>query len=407
MSYRIEVVENEALAIHHRIVPVRFARATEGVPDRFCPDLDDAGFRQVPNCSARGPAVGMRRGTEIRILIVRDRLSTAAPLYVSVNKPKLLKISHPLSEAPLNPHETPGDCIALFASKKARDGSEAIVQIRFGKPEGPVMAELSIRIHKTIPIPIQVHRPSIGGTAAKVNAKRVRALLKTLNAVFASAGLFFTRATKRIPCRPARGRFSYPGAVVEGNYSELARTLGTHPHPTALNVFMIPIFVDTAGQSTQMIGQGWSQDLLRRIRPQLTPADPPPAIGMMMASSVSDRGTQDLLAAHEIGHVLGLSHYGLAELGSGLLEDLWANRNRMNPSVQLHSSGNNPFVARGHKNCDLSSARQAVGYGQDPGGIKWTGSALTCKPVSGVDLREDQVKTVRSIAKNNGYRYNA
>src|SRR5579863_5747309 len=91
----------------HRIVPIRFARAvTDVFADDTAPDLDDHGFTLPAQfCTAHGPVVGLMgpaagqaTGPEVRIKVIRDRVSDTTKLFPTIDDASVAKITFPVND---------------------------------------------------------------------------------------------------------------------------------------------------------------------------------------------------------------------------------------------------------------------------------------------------------------------
>ena len=104
-----------------RVTLARIVRAVRGFAAADAPDPDDRGFLPGADTPAPGPAfglsapVGATPAADVRLLVIRDRLSIGAKLFATVDDPSLVTIASPAAGVPLG---TGGpDTVTLRAAK--------------------------------------------------------------------------------------------------------------------------------------------------------------------------------------------------------------------------------------------------------------------------------------------------
>lgn len=361
MEYNVEVVEGVS---PHRVVPIRFARAVYGEADGSAPDLDDRGFIPDRFCSAHGPVIGVIPGREVRVRVIRDRIDAAAPLFVSVDDP-IVEITHPGPGEALD-SERAADGVYFRGSRNVTRTKMTMLKVRYGSPQGPVLAELAIRIYPLLTIPVAAHAVTIGGVEPAIDRQDFQGLLDRMNRFYSQAGIrFVLRSWQR---DTTSMKFFAPGRIViafdpQGAMTnppglrELLAVLSACPRASALNVHVIryPVVLQGTGFMT---GIGAREGFFQAGH----------APGVIFAPEGDVYGDAHVLA-HEAGHVLRLEHYALAQLKQ-MREDLWAHRNLLYLMTRLHSEDSE--ISGSHE-CHSTPARRQTGYGGDyPGGLLGT-----------------------------------
>lgn len=155
-----------------RIVPLRFARASTGEPDRRYPDIDDRGHHHVipavnglaTSAPIGGAAVAMAVNSEVDILMIREDIDHSAPLFARSSDDTLLGVLAPESGQKCSNGKT------SRLTLKSNDISGSIpklvfVDIRFGKANGPIIARLAIYVFPTLVVNVQVYYVTIDDSA--------------------------------------------------------------------------------------------------------------------------------------------------------------------------------------------------------------------------------------------------
>ena len=388
----------------HRVVPIRFARAVTGFTDDTAPDLDDHGFT-IPAqfCTAHGPVVGLigpasgqATGPIVRIKVMRDRVSSVAQLFPTVDSASVAAIDFPVNAA-LSPTDSAAtatspahlaDCVYLHAANITSE-SETKLKIHYGSAGGPVMAECALRAYPRLVINVQAHRVTINGTAPTSTDAQIQKLFQNVSKIYAQAGVEFVLAANILA--EAVNGYARAGTVTLTNVAdqqntELQTVLRQHPTAGSLNAYFFGHYHDTTDGSTDsVLGIAFSTD----------DANGNPAHGTFPGcqAGITIRDATDPIeaahtAAHEIGHALRLIHYG--NVNSPGRQDIWAHRCLMHPIVGV---GTNP---------PSSVARATVGYGVLNNGFAATGQLLMTKPRDGVQ-QSDEIDVLRKAQIANSY----
>jgi len=147
-----------------RIVPLRFARATQGEPNSRYPDIDDRGHANIipavnglPTSDPIGGAVlPMAVNTEVDINMIREDIDNSAALFVSTSDSTALTILSPNSGEKCSAGRT---CtLTLKANHIAGSTPKLVfVEIRFGKANGPIIAKLATYIFPILLVKVQTY----------------------------------------------------------------------------------------------------------------------------------------------------------------------------------------------------------------------------------------------------------
>lgn len=399
---------NAPRVVAQRLVPVRFARAVDGFSDATAPDLDDHGFVATTHGPARGPTIGVMQGRTIRVQVVRDRLAAGTSLFVSSKDASLANVAFPAAGTALGPTDTPasadgttparqGDCAYIEGTSTAGSTQEVLVQVHYGAADGPVLAELGVRVYPPLAIRVKVHGVSINGTAPTTTIEIAREVFHKVGQVYAQAGIRFEvvgdMQVETVTGHTRAGTVTLTGVSDDQN-AELQGVLRQRPDRGMLNAYYIGHYFDTTnhhggptGTLDQVLGIAFS----RRSGCQ---------VGITMRDS-ADLKKAAHTAAHEIGHALTLEHYDNGNGQDGLVtdvrQDIWAHRDLMHNFVNLQAGS---LDAERFKS---SEARIQVGYGQYDDGRAMTGQLLMNKRRSGI-FQSEQVNLVRRAVLADQYK---
>lgn len=339
-----------------RVTLARVVRAVRGFAAADAPDPDDRGF--LPDAAyakAAGPAFGISAptganpGPEVRLLLVRDRLSISAKLFPTVDDPSLVTITSPAAGVPLG---TGGpDTITLRAAKDPGADTTTVLKIHYGSAGGPVIAEAAIRVFPVLPIPVRGFICEINGAkpACAANAQATfDALIENANKILAPAGirLDLQAGIRDISLLGYRTANAVSGLFIVSahptffrEYSEMMRK---NPDPAALNFYIVGEIhtvtesggVETA-ETSNTLGFTVDRDFINDSDPPIpASAYPGGQVGFVLRNP-DDLEKMGHTLAHELGHMLGLNHYGTT--GPGLVTDMWSMRNLMYNALQLNA----------------------------------------------------------------------
>ena len=403
MAFDLALIYSERVSLLNRQVPIRFARAISGFSHRDAPDVDDHGFTSADRyCDARGPVVGICKGKTIRIRVVRDRLEPTSPLFVTSDDETISTIEHPTPGTALNPNDiaatdsTPerkGDCIYINGASTSRNTQATRVRVRYGASDGPVLAEIEVRVMPILVINVQAHSVSVnGGAQALGSIQPVRRLIRRVNHVYAQAGIYF-RLRPNLMSERVTG-FATANAITLTNTAdslntELQTVLNQNPARRDLNAYFVPNYFD----NVRPAGSQWNQTLGIAFSQIQANANPPnaasgfpgcqPGITMWFGPDMKQLAHT---TAHEIGHCLTLEHYAMGN-GASIRHDLWAHRCLMHNFVNLRTS----------------STTDVVGYGAYADGSRSAGQLIMTKRRRRIP-QSDQVARVRRAALRGTYR---
>lgn len=415
--------------VPYRVVPVRFARAIAGFVDDDAPDLDDHGFTAADEYGpAKGPTLALKRGSTrggvvqpgptVRVKVVRDRIETTAQLFPVIEDTSIAELVFPAAGTALSPADTPaagadparvGDNVYVRSTSTQRGSVETKLQIHCGAVDGPVMAELTLRVHPVLGISVVAHRVAIGGTAAPTTSlATLRNLFNKVNAIYAQAGIHFnldgTVLTETINPYNMHGLadpFQQAGLVT--TYHEARLVLTMNPVADALNAYFFPDYAatDAAGNAAEIAGTwGWAAS--RTVRSAVVLTATGAQIGQPGITFRDPTGLNlDVMAwtiAHEIGHALTLEHYNNGQRPTTVRHDIWAHRNLMHNFVDLSATtwpAGNTYPS--------SSERIKIGYGSAMGAAR-PGSSLMIKKRTGRIFQSDQANVLRRAALAGSYK---
>lgn len=407
MAFDIQVTDprTHPNVIPHRIVPVKFARAVSGFADTNAPDLDDRGFILPQDfCTALGPVVGVTQTKTIRIRVIRDRLEATTMIFPSIDDDTIAALEHPTPGTALNSSdqgERRGDCVYLHGAATGNRVRETKVKLHFGAIDGPVMAELAVRVYPELVIRVQAHAVTINGTAPTTTLANVQNIFRRINRIYAQAGVRFTIPTS-LAAESVTG-FARAGTVTLTNVrddrnTELQTVLRQNSAANRLNAYFFAHYFDTvSGLLDQVNGIAFSSDQARANLPNAATGFP----GCQAGITVRDANDIVLIAhtaAHEIGHALQLEHYANGQQGptgtpSRVRNDIWGHRDLMHNFTNLITSGNATDIFPN------SPARAQVGYGRYSNGNIMTGQLLSTKKIANI-RQSDQINRLRTAARN-------
>jgi len=402
MAFDLQVTNPRlhSAVVPHRIAPVRFARAVSGFSQTEAPDLDDHGF-VIPSafCTALGPVTGVRQAKKIRVKVIRDRLEPTTQIFPKVEDDTIATIEHPptgtaLSASDVGEHKA--DCIYINGAATGSTIQETKIKLHYGAVDGPVLAEMAVRVYPTLVIRVQAHLVTINGTAPTTTMANIQSIFRRVNRVYAQAGVRFSLAGAAM--NEAVNGFARAGTVTLTNTAdqrntELQTVLRQNAVGNKLNAYFFHHYFDTVtGLQDQVMGIAFNRD----------DANGNPAAGAFPGcqAGITMRDSADIkevshTTAHEIGHSLRLSHYHNRN-GNSVRNDIWAHRDLMHNFVNLISTSN---AAATSKN---SVARRQIGYGNYSDGRVMAGQLLMTKKLAKI-RQSDQINVLRRATRNRSY----
>ena len=397
--------------VPHRIVPVKFARAVTGFADLDAPDLDDRGFT-IPQdfCTAHGPVVGVTQTKTIRVRVIRDRIDAAAPIFVSVDDASIAALEHPAPGGFLDPArvgERNGDSIYINGAATGSSSQETKIKLHFGAADGPVLAELAVRVFPEVVINVAAHSVSINGTGSTMTLANVQQIFRRINRIYAPAGIRFsipsTLRAETVTGFARAGTITLTGVADQQNV-ELQTVLRQNSVVGRLNAYFFAHYFDTVTNlQDQVLGIAFSRDDANANPPVAASGFPGCQAGITFRDTVDLREAAHT-AAHEIGHSLQLQHYDNGQQGSAgppatpsrVRNDIWAHRDLMHNFVNLISSGGGTDVFPN------SAARAQIGYGNYSDGRIMAGQLLGIKKIAKI-RQSDQANRTRRAARNRSF----
>jgi Metallo-peptidase family M12B Reprolysin-like len=390
--------------VPHRIVPVRFARAVTGFADKDAPDIDDRGFVLPSRFGlSHGPVVGITHDKTIRVKIVRDRLESTSQIFPTIDDASIATIENPASGGALNPNDAGdivGDCIYLKGVSTTEQ--ETKVKLHFGAADGPVLAELAVRVFPELIVRVAVHAVSINGTASTTTLANAQSIFRRINRIYAQTGVRFRIPTTLL--QETVTGFARAGSITLSNVAdqqnvELQTVLRQNSVAGALNAYFFGHYFDTANTAG---GPAGTLDQVLGIAFSRTDAQANPAVAATgfpgCQAGITFRDSNDIqesahTAAHEIGHALQLEHYANGQAPSGIRHDIWAHRDLMHNFINLASTGN------ATDDFPSSVARTQVGYGNYSDGRIMAGELLGIKRIARL-RQSDQANILRRGIRN-------
>lgn len=404
MAFNIEVTNPRLhpAIIPHRIAPVRFARAVSGFSDSSAPDIDDHGFILPQDfCTALGPVVGVIQGKTIRVKVIRDRIEPTTLIYPSVDSDAIAALEHPAPGSPLDPNDAgdkKGDCIYLNGAATGSTIQETKVKLHYGAADGPVLAEMAVRVYPKLTIGVEAHAVSINGVAPTTSLDDVKNIFRRINRIYAQSGVQFT-IPSALKAEAVNG-FARNGTVTLTNVAdqqntELQTVLRQNSARNKLNAYFFAHYFDTvSGQQDQVLGIAFSRDDANANPANAATGFPGCQAGITVRDSADIKESAHT-AAHEIGHALRLQHYSNGQ-GDRTRNDIWAHRCLMHNFVNLITTSGASAVFKN------SVARAKVGYGSYSDGRVMAGQLLMTKKIANI-RQSDQIDVLRKAARNKSY----
>jgi hypothetical protein len=275
--------------------------------------------------------VGITVGDTVKVKLLREDIDNSAPLYITNDKPSLVKVVSPGPETALGSDGV----LQLKGVKDVRDDT-AIIQVHLGSSEGPIIGELEPHTFNLVKVNVCVHRVTLNGANHGIPAMTGRtdadidALFETVNAVWRPCGIEFVIKERRTPTfrlTSTTTAITGPrqGCVVIDNSANWAvqhdELMGKNPRRHMVNVYFVQRIWDVsdpAGGTTLGIGTTMTAGYGN------------------YGVTLPDGATNNDLT-HELGHVLNLDFHGGGQVGHAddnattehFRRDIWTRRRLM------------------------------------------------------------------------------
>ncbi len=309
------------------VVPVRFVRAANGLSEFDKPNPDNRGHAMGERparwntTNARGTQVGIMRGEEAEIRLVREDISDNARLYVVSTQPGVCEVVTPAAGRRL----AQNGIIRLRGVTNNYD-VQTKIQIRLGSADdGPIIAELEPHVFFPRRLPIRPHLVRVDSMTGTTRNRghipiniRINDVLGRARKIWRPLGIDFTvQATVNDTITLART--NEVNEDTADNWGEVAQVLGiqrarrqraTGAAPPAnwkdpcINWYIIWLFSDP-----HIAGKGIRRELADRLSTHLG-STVDPGIFTVAEGVHNDRQQEQVAGtlAHEIGHFLSLEH---------------------------------------------------------------------------------------------------
>jgi len=279
-----------------RLVPLRFERATSGVPDIKYPEVDDRGHtHKVPAVNGfaesdpiRGGVVGLCKNQEISIQMVREDIDNGADLYLTSSDEDVFTLIKPTSG---------GKCATGKKRKiKIKGGSfsgstpkSADLQVRFGAKDGPIVSLLKVYTfpkQQVVIQPINVTINDSTGTGGVAPSLNISTLMAQVTALWSCCGVeLVAQATQNISVSL--------GQANQVLWAELNQIFAEKWEAGTINVYIVEKLENDA------LGYGFSKSVFASLG--LTH----PAAFLAMKDSTTDRSSEVYYCANDLAHELG------------------------------------------------------------------------------------------------------
>ncbi|MAK92059.1 MAG: hypothetical protein CMI13_12595 [Oleibacter sp.] len=352
---------------------MRFQRAIEGLPDSRYPEIDERGFNhsvpaingQPASSPVRGNAVSIAHNHTVEIQMVRENIADNATLYATSSDDSIFTVETPEQGKPC----ATGKKVNLTLNTQFVLGTQPAVaqlEIRYGKPDGPVIACLLVYVMPMLVVNIQPHLVAINdaskpGTAPLIQLDSIAPLVQ---AIWYNAGVSLNFAKAKM--------VTFQGSKADYlEFAEVNAVLNTHWQSGHINVYVVQELEDA-------LGYGFSVDDYKGYGI----AHPSVFLGLNDSSSGIQRTNDNLYCAndiaHEIGHFFTLRHPsdGPKDNHTWQRFDSWSMRLLMH---NWNTTWRDP-ADTAHNGADWPEFNQ-FGYGNSPHG-PYRGAAIPLKTIN-------------------------
>lgn len=278
-----------------RIVPVRFTRAKSGAPDAKYPDVDNRGHNhKVPMVNGLaesdalpGAVMGIGKQQEVSVEMVREGIDNSADLFVTSSDQETVQIIEP-KDGDKCASAKRCEIILKGGNFSGATPKSAVVEIRFGAKDGPIVAKLTTYTFPKLTIKIQPHVVTIddpSGSGGVTPTLQIDDVMKQVSALWASSGIeFVVQKTQAFSIKLAQANKML--------FSEINSVYAAKWIPSTINVYVMQ-------ELENALGYGLSKAAHASFG--LTH----PGVFMGMKTGSTDRTSETYWCANDLAHELG------------------------------------------------------------------------------------------------------